>query len=1063
MKHLILLSTLLLCLCASAQESQDTLFLEMTDNSVLVIPEKYIEEQTSTSTTITYYLKGDSTITVKKSELLHQYTTADSPFKKPVFLSYKFNNKFNDQLFTDTDPLEIDEANNIIKMQVACIGKRLTPSFKLTQGANAYVGGVVQESKKTRLRFDKTIHYTVAYPNQSIYKLVKNSDKKYTSNEEWTKTKVELTGDMFTTNAPSNHGEDPVNMLDGNINTIFHSTWGEGTYTKLAWSDGSYYGDGVSEWPYLEIELPEPLYNLQFSYTTRSNSNYAPLGLILQASNDGTAWTDIRSFTDKDDGLPTTTNATYTSPTIELGQAYNRLRLQLTAAQHKNYLVFSEFSLYKMEATTQLADGLWETRQLGLTPNRIATNTASSDGIANLIDGTPSTYYTFTKTESQWPYLQITMPETTYNVQFAYTTALVGDVNGDGKVTIGDVTELVNIILGKNTNENTSTADVNGDGMVTIGDVTELVNIILGKDTKSYAPLSLTLQGSTDGNSWSNIKSFTATEDALPTTSNTTYLSPVITTNEKYAYLRLLPTASQDDNKMLLGELKIYTVEDCKRSLQPYGTDYNVVVDFLTDHPTSEYSVPRIDIWFGDSISWSSTMWIGRNGKTTYEDATIKIDGAGVYPNMDKTFIKIKGRGNSSWSSTYTSKNPYRLKFFEINEKDGIKDTVSVKVKPFGMTKGKSWVLLANKQAGSMTTNAIAMKIADMVESRGCNHIVPVELYINNQYRGSYNFTEKVGFSNNSIDIDSDSIAAMLELDTYTDETIYRDATYNLPFKIKEPDFEDVTTVTKLTIADISNAFNHFTKDTKSGGLKYLDVDAFVRAMLVNDFVRNEEYKHPKSWFLYNENVLKDSVWSFGPVWDFDWAYGYDNTKNYFISNAETDLFNSTSGTGVAFYQQLLRGSDVVKKAYYKLWTDFMESGKLDELIEYCDDYYDYVKASFVHNNRQWSDGNQYATQTANAKNWLKTRAEYIYRNLTSYDLSEDIIETKEEEFETTNVVNFGEVMAKPVNVYSLNGILVRRQVPYGQCFQGLPAGIYIVRSASSLDSFKNGRKVIIE
>lgn len=63
----------------------------------------------------------------------------------------------------------------------------------------------------------------------------------------------------------------------------------------------------------------------------------------------------------------------------------------------------------------------------------------------------------------------------TYTIHFAKK----GDVNGDGNVTIADVTALVNIILGKN--DKKAIADVNGDGPVTIADVTALVNIILGK------------------------------------------------------------------------------------------------------------------------------------------------------------------------------------------------------------------------------------------------------------------------------------------------------------------------------------------------------------------------------------------------------------------------------------------------------------------------------------------------------------------------------------------------------------------------------------------------------
>ena len=67
--------------------------------------------------------------------------------------------------------------------------------------------------------------------------------------------------------------------------------------------------------------------------------------------------------------------------------------------------------------------------------------------------------------------------------QLASTSEGTGDVNDDGRITIADVTALVNIILGKDTAYNFEVADVNGDGTITIADVTALVNIILGKDS----------------------------------------------------------------------------------------------------------------------------------------------------------------------------------------------------------------------------------------------------------------------------------------------------------------------------------------------------------------------------------------------------------------------------------------------------------------------------------------------------------------------------------------------------------------------------------------------------
>ena len=58
-----------------------------------------------------------------------------------------------------------------------------------------------------------------------------------------------------------------------------------------------------------------------------------------------------------------------------------------------------------------------------------------------------------------------------------------GDANGDGAVTIADVTAIVNYILGKPMTGTFSEifADINGDGRITIADVTATVNLILGK------------------------------------------------------------------------------------------------------------------------------------------------------------------------------------------------------------------------------------------------------------------------------------------------------------------------------------------------------------------------------------------------------------------------------------------------------------------------------------------------------------------------------------------------------------------------------------------------------
>ena len=57
--------------------------------------------------------------------------------------------------------------------------------------------------------------------------------------------------------------------------------------------------------------------------------------------------------------------------------------------------------------------------------------------------------------------------------------SLRGDVNGDGSVTISDVTALIDLLLGGGTINNPA-ADCNGDTNVTISDVTALIDYLLG-------------------------------------------------------------------------------------------------------------------------------------------------------------------------------------------------------------------------------------------------------------------------------------------------------------------------------------------------------------------------------------------------------------------------------------------------------------------------------------------------------------------------------------------------------------------------------------------------------
>ncbi|MBR6179944.1 MAG: dockerin type I repeat-containing protein [Prevotella sp.] len=67
------------------------------------------------------------------------------------------------------------------------------------------------------------------------------------------------------------------------------------------------------------------------------------------------------------------------------------------------------------------------------------------------------------------------------------TSTLVGDVNGDGLLSVVDVTMLVSCCLGYDDSTFiTSNADINGDSFISVSDVTALVNLILNNGPKAY-------------------------------------------------------------------------------------------------------------------------------------------------------------------------------------------------------------------------------------------------------------------------------------------------------------------------------------------------------------------------------------------------------------------------------------------------------------------------------------------------------------------------------------------------------------------------------------------------
>ncbi|MDQ8004986.1 MAG: CotH kinase family protein [Pedobacter sp.] len=351
--------------------------------------------------------------------------------------------------------------------------------------------------------------------------------------------------------------------------------------------------------------------------------------------------------------------------------------------------------------------------------------------------------------------------------------------------------------------------------------------------------------------------------------------------------------------------------------------------------------------------------------KDNYLKATVNIDGKGIYADVNTT-TSIKGRGNSTW---LYAKKPYRLK---LDSKTSI----------FGLPKAKNWVLLANYLDGTLMLNAVALKAGQLLNIPYTNHFVPVDVTINNTYMGSYLFTEQVEVDENRVNIADGG--TLLELDSYYDETYkFKSTNYQLPVNIKYPELTAQSEVAahQMAFQTLENLV-FATSFPNNNYLDYMDKDILVNFLIVANLTDNEELSHPKSTYLYKP---KNGKYCMGPLWDFDWAYGYEGSGVHF-SSATRPLFSSSVSTrpGYKFFMRLL--SDPTIKALYKQKWQAFKTNQLPVLLTFVDNYAKQIKLSKDADYVLWKKGDvNFTNDVAKLKQYLTNRANYIDTYVASF------------------------------------------------------------------------------
>lgn len=353
--------------------------------------------------------------------------------------------------------------------------------------------------------------------------------------------------------------------------------------------------------------------------------------------------------------------------------------------------------------------------------------------------------------------------------------------------------------------------------------------------------------------------------------------------------------------------------------------------------------------------------------KRTIYAAKLRIDGNGMYEDVPKQEVEFRGRGNSTW---YYPKTPYRFK---------MKKKASV----CGMKKAKSFALIANYIDNTLMRNTVALNVALELGLPYSNHSIPCNVYLNGKYRGSYMMTEKIGIGGGSVDIDENT-GMLFELDLYMDEDYKYDQYFlgnkRLPVTVKDPDLAELypdaverEAYFQQWKSDFGEMVNAVTTSGEHSISDYIDLEQAAKYVLVNSVALNRELLHPKSVYLYKEGLGRDYTYKFGPAWDFDWGFGYDDVL------PDIPLFSgdtSPNYSGGTFFK-LLASNEEFMNVYRKEWATFYES-VYPKILTLIDSYSKDIEPSAKLDGLKWGA----STNTFDAAKNVKALKDYFIKRV---------------------------------------------------------------------------------
>ena len=261
------------------------------------------------------------------------------------------------------------------------------------------------------------------------------------------------------------------------------------------------------------------------------------------------------------------------------------------------------------------------------------------------------------------------------------------------------------------------------------------------------------------------------------------------------------------------------------------------------------------------------------DSKEDYVEGDVSLDGRRDFESLTDLSMKIRGRGNSTWF--IHPKKPFQMK---LSDKSAF----------LGMPEDKKWLFLAEYSDKTMLRNTIAFELGYMSNLDWTPAGEFAEVYLNGEYNGTYNITQKVEESDNRVALgDTGYLLELDQLDRIDPDDVYFESTVTERFiiNIKEPDLdygsEEFRYIENL-IAEFEEAlFGANFQDENIGYKNHINLESFIDWYLISEITKNVDSRWFSSIYL---NVMPGEKIKMGPLWDFDLAFGntdYADTQYY--------------------------------------------------------------------------------------------------------------------------------------------------------------------------------------